>query len=174
MISTSRRPASRAAGPGRGGGRRGERQGREPRLMRVLSAGDREKGEMGLGAVPGRQAAFREGLEQAVLYAKALGCPRYPTLSSCTSSPSWPVSSKTLPHVWGLGEEDARLERLGSLNALALPLLQSWSFVSCLWILCVVCSSPICYSFILGSCAGGCLTKGGSQVNIWRDSVEEG
>ncbi|EDL90184.1 rCG50422, isoform CRA_c [Rattus norvegicus] len=31
---------------------------------------------MGLGAVPGRQAAFREGLEQAVLYAKALGCPR--------------------------------------------------------------------------------------------------
>ncbi|XP_013210248.1 putative hydroxypyruvate isomerase isoform X1 [Microtus ochrogaster] len=38
--------------------------------------GDQEKGEMGLGAVPGRQAAFREGLEQAVLYAKALGCPR--------------------------------------------------------------------------------------------------
>eukprot|EP00073_Rattus_norvegicus_P024271 XP_006238810.1 PREDICTED: putative hydroxypyruvate isomerase isoform X4 [Rattus norvegicus] len=38
--------------------------------------GDHEKGEMGLGAVPGRQAAFREGLEQAVLYAKALGCPR--------------------------------------------------------------------------------------------------
>eukprot|EP00070_Physeter_catodon_P034189 XP_028341083.1 putative hydroxypyruvate isomerase isoform X2 [Physeter catodon] len=37
--------------------------------------GDREKGEMGLGAVPGRQAAFRDGLEQAVLYAKALGCP---------------------------------------------------------------------------------------------------
>ncbi|XP_012978865.1 putative hydroxypyruvate isomerase isoform X3 [Mesocricetus auratus] len=38
--------------------------------------GDHEKGEMGLGAVPGRQTAFREGLEQAVLYAKALGCPR--------------------------------------------------------------------------------------------------
>ncbi|XP_073936499.1 putative hydroxypyruvate isomerase isoform X9 [Castor canadensis] len=38
--------------------------------------GDQEKGEMGLAAVPGRQAAFREGLEQAVLYAKALGCPR--------------------------------------------------------------------------------------------------
>lgn len=32
---------------------------------------------MGLAAVPGRQAAFREGLEQAVQYAKALGCPRY-------------------------------------------------------------------------------------------------
>ncbi|XP_011934514.1 PREDICTED: putative hydroxypyruvate isomerase isoform X1 [Cercocebus atys] len=45
-------------------------------LRPVLSAGDQEKGEMGLGAVPGRQAAFREGLEQAVRYAKALGCPR--------------------------------------------------------------------------------------------------
>ena len=45
-------------------------------LRPILSAGDREKGENGLGAVPGRQAAFREGLEQAVLYAKALGCSR--------------------------------------------------------------------------------------------------
>lgn len=53
-----------------------------PVLTLVLSAGDQEKGEMGLGAVPGRQAAFREGLEQAVLYAKALGCPRYPALPS--------------------------------------------------------------------------------------------
>ncbi|XP_036858249.2 putative hydroxypyruvate isomerase isoform X1 [Manis javanica] len=52
---------------------------REAGLRLVLintPPGDPEKGEMGLGAVPGRQAAFREGLEQAVLYAKALGCPR--------------------------------------------------------------------------------------------------
>lgn len=71
----------------------------EPGLRSVLSAGDREKGEMGLGAVPGRQAAFREGLEQAVLYAKALGCPRYPVLSS----------SPSVTHVVrGTGEEDAR------------------------------------------------------------------
>ncbi|XP_071073610.1 putative hydroxypyruvate isomerase isoform X3 [Dasypus novemcinctus] len=51
---------------------------REAGLRLVLintPPGDQEKGEMGLGAVPGRQAAFREGLEQAVLYAKALGCP---------------------------------------------------------------------------------------------------
>ncbi|XP_047645358.1 putative hydroxypyruvate isomerase isoform X3 [Phacochoerus africanus] len=55
------------------------RAAREAGLQLVLintPPGDREKGEMGLGAVPGRQAAFREGLEQAVLYAKALGCPR--------------------------------------------------------------------------------------------------
>ncbi|XP_007535342.2 putative hydroxypyruvate isomerase [Erinaceus europaeus] len=51
----------------------------EARLRMVLintPPGDLQKGEMGLGAVPGRQAAFRAGLEQAVLYAKALGCPR--------------------------------------------------------------------------------------------------
>ncbi|VCW78942.1 unnamed protein product, partial [Gulo gulo] len=82
----SGRPAARASRPPRWPGRtrsrpthwrarRGKRE-REPGLRPVLSAGDREKGEMGLGAVPGRQAAFREGLEQAVLYAKALGCPR--------------------------------------------------------------------------------------------------
>uniref|UniRef100_G1L401 Putative hydroxypyruvate isomerase n=1 Tax=Ailuropoda melanoleuca TaxID=9646 RepID=G1L401_AILME len=46
------------------------RTAREAGLRLVLintPPGDREKGEMGLGAVPGRQAAFREGLEQAVL-----------------------------------------------------------------------------------------------------------
>lgn len=31
---------------------------------------------MGLAAVPGRQAAFRQGLAAAVQYAKAVGCPR--------------------------------------------------------------------------------------------------
>uniref|UniRef100_A0A8B9MKB6 Putative hydroxypyruvate isomerase n=1 Tax=Accipiter nisus TaxID=211598 RepID=A0A8B9MKB6_9AVES len=38
--------------------------------------GDQEAGEMGLAAVPGRQAAFRQGLATAVQYAKAVGCPR--------------------------------------------------------------------------------------------------
>uniref|UniRef100_A0A2K5KVM8 Putative hydroxypyruvate isomerase n=1 Tax=Cercocebus atys TaxID=9531 RepID=A0A2K5KVM8_CERAT len=58
------------------------RAAREAGLRLVLintPPGDQEKGEMGLGAVPGRQAAFREGLEQAVRYAKALGCPSIPS-----------------------------------------------------------------------------------------------
>lgn len=63
----------RREGPGRD---RVGQGGRSRELKPILSAGDREKGENGLGAVPGRQAAFREGLEQAVLYAKALGCSR--------------------------------------------------------------------------------------------------
>ncbi|NWV59403.1 HYI isomerase, partial [Malurus elegans] len=38
--------------------------------------GDQEAGELGLAAVPGRQAAFRQALEAAVHYARAVGCPR--------------------------------------------------------------------------------------------------
>ncbi|XP_061859797.1 putative hydroxypyruvate isomerase [Colius striatus] len=38
--------------------------------------GDQDAGEMGLAAVPGRQAAFRQGLAAAVQYARAVGCPR--------------------------------------------------------------------------------------------------
>lgn len=60
---------------------------------------------MGLGAVPGRQAAFREGLEQAVLYAKALGCPRYLVLSSSPAMTQDPAARSS-----GVGDEDARCE----------------------------------------------------------------
>ncbi|XP_043941354.1 putative hydroxypyruvate isomerase isoform X2 [Protopterus annectens] len=38
--------------------------------------GNPEKAEMGLGALPGRQADFRSGLELAVKYSKELGCKR--------------------------------------------------------------------------------------------------
>lgn len=38
--------------------------------------GDRERGELGLGAVPGRQDAFRQGLAAAVQYGREVGCSR--------------------------------------------------------------------------------------------------
>ncbi|XP_060629296.1 putative hydroxypyruvate isomerase [Anolis sagrei] len=38
--------------------------------------GNQDKGDMGLGAVPGRQPEFREALALAVKYAKELKCPR--------------------------------------------------------------------------------------------------
>ncbi|XP_071342898.1 putative hydroxypyruvate isomerase isoform X2 [Trachinotus anak] len=38
--------------------------------------GDVKAGELGLGAVPGREAEFRQGLDLAVKYAKALDCKR--------------------------------------------------------------------------------------------------
>lgn len=84
---------------------------------------------MGLGAVPGRQAAFREGLEQAVLYAKALGCPRYPALSpsqDCRVRVREEVASSETPGLRGLG-----------LLALLQP--SSWSFVNCVCVFFSVC-----------------------------------
>lgn len=38
--------------------------------------GNTKKGELGLGAVPGREAEFRQGLDQALKYARALNCTR--------------------------------------------------------------------------------------------------
>ncbi|XP_049444050.1 putative hydroxypyruvate isomerase isoform X3 [Epinephelus fuscoguttatus] len=40
------------------------------------SGGNIKKGELGLGAVPGREAEFRQGLDQALKYARALNCTR--------------------------------------------------------------------------------------------------
>jgi hydroxypyruvate isomerase len=41
-----------------------------------MPAGDREAGERGLAALPGREAEFRESVGIALDYAKALSCPR--------------------------------------------------------------------------------------------------
>ncbi|MFO1036799.1 MAG: 2-oxo-tetronate isomerase [Geminicoccaceae bacterium] len=41
-----------------------------------LPPGDWDKGERGLGCLPGREADFRAALETAIGYAKALNCPR--------------------------------------------------------------------------------------------------
>ncbi|XP_024114588.1 putative hydroxypyruvate isomerase isoform X2 [Oryzias melastigma] len=47
--------------------------------------GDLKAGDLGLGAVPGREAEFRRGLEQTVDFAKALNCKRVlePILNVC-------------------------------------------------------------------------------------------
>lgn len=37
--------------------------------------GDRDRGEKGLAALPGRKAAFRDGFDRALDYAQAVGCP---------------------------------------------------------------------------------------------------
>jgi len=45
-------------------------------VLHNLPAGDASKGERGLACLPGREAHFREGVERAIAYAKAVGCPR--------------------------------------------------------------------------------------------------
>lgn len=42
----------------------------------VCVAGDIKAGDLGLGAVPGRELEFREGLDLTLKYAKALNCKR--------------------------------------------------------------------------------------------------
>lgn len=44
--------------------------------MCVCVAGDIKAGDLGLGAVPGREAEFREGLDLSLKYARALDCKR--------------------------------------------------------------------------------------------------
>jgi hydroxypyruvate isomerase len=43
-------------------------------VLHNLPAGDWAKGERGIACVPGRETEFREGVSQALTYAKALGC----------------------------------------------------------------------------------------------------
>jgi hydroxypyruvate isomerase len=45
-------------------------------VLHNLPAGDFAKGERGIACLPARRNEFREGVEQAIEYARAAGCPR--------------------------------------------------------------------------------------------------
>jgi len=45
-------------------------------VLHNLPPGDTAKGERGIAALPGREREFRESVERAIEYAKAVGCPR--------------------------------------------------------------------------------------------------
>lgn len=45
-------------------------------VLHNLPAGDAAAGERGIACLPGREAEFRAGVERAIDYAKAAGCPR--------------------------------------------------------------------------------------------------
>jgi hydroxypyruvate isomerase len=45
-------------------------------VLHNLPAGDFARGERGIAALPGREREFREGVERAIDYAKAVSCPR--------------------------------------------------------------------------------------------------
>lgn len=46
-----------------------------------LPAGDRAQGQLGLAGVPGAEEVFADGLEEAIRYARALGCTRLNALA---------------------------------------------------------------------------------------------
>ena len=45
-------------------------------VLHNLPAGDSTKGDRGIACLPGRENEFREGVERAIEYASAVGCPR--------------------------------------------------------------------------------------------------
>ena len=45
-------------------------------VLHNLPAGDFARGERGIAALPGREREFREGVERAIDYARAVSCPR--------------------------------------------------------------------------------------------------
>jgi hydroxypyruvate isomerase len=45
-------------------------------VLHNIPSGDPAKGDRGLGCLPGRRNEFREGVERAIEYARAAGCPR--------------------------------------------------------------------------------------------------
>jgi hydroxypyruvate isomerase len=45
-------------------------------VLHNLPAGDFSRGERGIACLPGREGEFREGVELALAYARAVGCPR--------------------------------------------------------------------------------------------------
>ena len=50
-------------------------------VLHNLPGGDAAKGDRGIACLPDRVAEFREGVERAIEYAKAAGCPRLNTLA---------------------------------------------------------------------------------------------
>ena len=50
-------------------------------VLHNLPAGDAAKGDRGISCQPGRVNEFREGVERAIEYAKAVGCPRLNALA---------------------------------------------------------------------------------------------
>src|SRR6058998_2286653 len=49
-----------------------------------IPAGDPEKGDRGIGCLPGRVAEFREGVAKAIEYSQALGCKQMNCLAGVT------------------------------------------------------------------------------------------
>jgi len=74
-----------------------------------LPPGDLAAGELGFGAVPGRESAFMAGIEQALVYARATGCKRLHALSG-----RWPADR---PRAEGEAVLVANLRRAAALLA---------------------------------------------------------
>ena len=69
--------------------------------------GDFAKGERGIACLPGREREFREGVERAIEYAKAVGCPRLNCLAGL-------APASTREHFDGAGRRTCATPRASS------------------------------------------------------------
>jgi hydroxypyruvate isomerase len=65
------------------------REAHLPVVLHNTPPGDFDKGERGLGALPGRQAEFRDQVTQAIDYARAVGCTKIHVMAGI-----WPDGAK--------------------------------------------------------------------------------
>jgi len=65
------------------------RDAKLPVILHNTPPGDFEKGERGLGCLPGRQAEFRDQVVQAIDYARAVGCTKIHVMAGI-----WPSGAK--------------------------------------------------------------------------------
>ena len=77
-----------------------------------IPAGDSEKGDRGLGCLPGRVAEFREGVAKAIEYSRALGCKQMNCLAGVTP-PDVQVAKLHETYVWNLRYAAVELARHG-------------------------------------------------------------
>ena len=77
-----------------------------------IPAGDPEKGDRGIGCLPGRDAEFREGVAKAIEYSKALGCRQMNCLAGVTP-PGIREAKLHETYVWNLRYATVELARHG-------------------------------------------------------------
>src|SRR5437667_8603093 len=75
-----------------------------------IPAGDPEKGDRGIGCLPGRDAEFREGVAKAIEYSKALGCRQMNCLAGVTP-PGIREAKLHETYVWNLRYATVELAR---------------------------------------------------------------
>ncbi|AZZ90096.1 hydroxypyruvate isomerase [Hahella sp. KA22] len=95
-------------------------------VLHNLPAGDWDAGERGIACIPGRESEFREGVELAIEYAKALGAPRLNCLAgikpaSVCDEQAWLTLVGNLRYAAKKLDDEGIVLTLEAINSLDVP-----------------------------------------------------
>ncbi|MDG9668778.1 hydroxypyruvate isomerase [Hahella sp. CR1] len=95
-------------------------------VLHNLPAGDWDAGERGIACIPGREKEFREGVELAIAYAKALGAPRLNCLAgikpaSVSDEQAWLTLTENLRYAAKKLNDEGIVLTLEAINSLDVP-----------------------------------------------------